>query len=70
MTEYKSPSRKLVPWFLHSRDQWKKKCLDAKYELKKARQQVRYLKEALARARAEIPETTAAKGGGPQLAKS
>ena len=63
MREYKSPSRKLIPWFLHSRNQWKKKCQAAKYGLKKARQQVRYLKEALARERAGIPETTATRGG-------
>ncbi len=63
MTEYKSPSRKLIRWFLHSRDQWKRKCQDAKYELKKARQRVRYLKETLARERAGRPATTATRGG-------
>jgi len=31
---FRSPLRKLVVFFRNSRDQWKKKCQDAKYELK------------------------------------
>jgi len=31
---FRSPLRKLVVFFRQSRDQWKKKCQDAKYELK------------------------------------
>lgn len=32
--EFRSPLRKLVACFRASRDRWKKKCQDAKYELK------------------------------------
>ena len=32
--EFRSPLRKLVAFFRASRDRWKKKCQDAKYELK------------------------------------
>lgn len=31
---FRSPVRKLVVFFRQSRDRWKKKCQDAKYELK------------------------------------
>ena len=31
---FRSPLRKLVVFFRDSRDKWKKKCQDAKYELK------------------------------------
>lgn len=31
---FRSPLRKLVVFFRNSRDQWKRKCQDAKYELK------------------------------------
>ena len=31
---FRSPLRKLVVFFRQSRDQWKKKCQDTKYELK------------------------------------
>ncbi len=33
-TEFRSPLRKLVAFFKASRDKWKKKCQQAKYELK------------------------------------
>ena len=32
--EFRSPLRKLVAFFRASRDRWKKKCQDVKYELK------------------------------------
>lgn len=32
--EFRSPLRKLVAFFQTSRDKWKKKCQQAKYELK------------------------------------
>ena len=63
-TAYKSPQRKLVPFFAKSRDQWKAKCRDAKATLKqlkkkvqrgevrKRRQQARL--QALARAVAQL----------------
>ena len=34
MAEYRSPLRKLVAFFRSSRDKWKAKCQQAKYELK------------------------------------
>jgi hypothetical protein len=33
-TDFKSPARKLIQFFQASRDGWKAKCLEAKYELK------------------------------------
>jgi hypothetical protein len=32
--ELRSPTRKLIRFFVSSRDGWKGKCVDAKYELK------------------------------------
>lgn len=32
--ELRSPTRKLIRLFMSSRDGWKAKCVDAKYELK------------------------------------
>jgi uncharacterized protein YlxW (UPF0749 family) len=43
MKEYKSPVSKLIAFFEKSRDAWKAKCLEAKYSVKKLRNQVRYL---------------------------
>ena len=37
---YKSPQRKLVPFFARSRDQWKEKCRSAKARLKQLKKQV------------------------------
>ena len=37
---YKSPQRKLVPFFAQSRDQWKEKCRSAKARLKQLKKQV------------------------------
>jgi hypothetical protein len=37
---YKSPQRKLVPFFVQSRDQWKEKCRGAKASLKQLKKQV------------------------------
>ena len=34
LLEFRSPLRKLVAFFKTSRDQWKEKCQEAKYELK------------------------------------
>jgi uncharacterized protein YlxW (UPF0749 family) len=41
--EYNSPVRKLVAFFEKSRDKWKAKCLELKYQTKKLKQRVRYL---------------------------
>jgi len=43
MGEYKSPYKKLIAFFEKSRDGWKAKCLEAKYAVKKLKNQVRYL---------------------------
>jgi hypothetical protein len=37
---YKSPQRKLVPFFAQSRDQWKEKCRSAKASLKQLKKKV------------------------------
>src|SRR5467141_593698 len=37
---YKSPQRKLVPYFAQSRDQWKEKCRSAKASLKQLKKKV------------------------------
>lgn len=37
---YKSPQRKLVPFFARSRDQWKAKCRGAKATLKQLKKKV------------------------------
>ena len=37
---YKSPQRKLVPFFARSRDQWKEKCRSAKASLKQLKKKV------------------------------
>ena len=37
---YKSPQRKLVPFFAQSRDQWKEKCRGAKAHLKQLKKKV------------------------------
>lgn len=37
---YKSPQRKLVPFFARSRDQWKEKCRSAKATLKQLKKKV------------------------------
>lgn len=37
---YKSPQRKLVPFFARSRDQWKEKCRGAKATLKQLKKKM------------------------------
>ncbi len=40
---YKSPKRKLVRFFEKSRNKWKDKCQQAKYQIKLLRNKIRYL---------------------------
>ncbi len=40
---YKSPMRKLVTFFKKSRDSWKTKCHEAKYQVKLLKNKIRYL---------------------------
>jgi len=42
---YKSPARKLIRFFEESRDQWKAKCLNAKYQIKLLSNKIRYLEK-------------------------
>lgn len=41
--EFKSPVRKLVPFFRDSRDKWKAKCQDAKYQVKLLKNRIRQM---------------------------
>ncbi|MDY6894326.1 MAG: hypothetical protein SVO01_02745 [Thermotogota bacterium] len=46
---YKSPRRKLVKFFETSRDKWKEKCLDAKYQIKLLKSKIRNLENSKAK---------------------
>jgi peptidoglycan hydrolase CwlO-like protein len=56
--EFRSPLRKLVRFFQHSRDSWKGKCQDAKKQCKLMGNQVRAVEKSRAewRSRAEQSE--------------
>jgi chromosome segregation ATPase len=41
--EFKSPVRKLVPFFRDSRDKWKAKCQNAKYQVKLLKNRIRHM---------------------------
>ena len=43
--KYKSPKRKLVRLFENSRDKWKQKAKDAKYQIKLLRKKNKYLEQ-------------------------
>jgi uncharacterized protein YlxW (UPF0749 family) len=43
--DYKSPMKKLVNFFEHSRNNWKTKCQEAKYQVKLLQNKVRYLEK-------------------------
>lgn len=43
--EYKSPVRKLIPFFKNSRDKWKEKCIAAKYQVKLLRNRLRQMEK-------------------------
>jgi len=42
---YKSPVRKLLPFFKNSRDKWKSKCQAAKYQIKLLRNRMRHMEK-------------------------
>jgi hypothetical protein len=42
---YKSPMKNLVIFFEHSRNNWKSKCQQAKYQVKLLQNKVRYLEK-------------------------
>lgn len=43
--KYKSPKWKLIRFFESSRNKWKKKAKDAKYQIKLLRKRVKYLEQ-------------------------
>ncbi len=42
---YKTPKRKLVRFFEKSRDKWKDKTKDAKYQIKLLRKKIKYMEQ-------------------------
>ncbi|MBT4502492.1 MAG: hypothetical protein HOC74_32465 [Gemmatimonadetes bacterium] len=50
---YSSPPRKLVRFFLNSRDQWKAKCQGAKATVKRLENRVRFLEKSKAQWRSK-----------------
>jgi chromosome segregation ATPase len=44
-TNFKSPARKLVTFFKGSRDKWKEKCQEAKYQIKLLKKRLAYTKK-------------------------
>lgn len=57
--EFKSPLKKLVVFFEKSRDRWKSRYLEAKYELKKLENRVRYLVQTKRELKSRIKELEA-----------
>lgn len=53
---YKSPARKLIRFFEESRDQWKAKCLNAKYQVKLLSNKIRYLEKRKADLNKKVKE--------------
>ena len=45
ISDYKSPARKLLPFFKNSRDKWKAKCQAAKYQIKLLRKRIRHMEK-------------------------
>jgi len=53
---YRSPARKLIRFFEESRDQWKAKCLSAKYQIKLLSNKIRYLEKRKADLKKRVQE--------------
>jgi uncharacterized protein YlxW (UPF0749 family) len=53
---YRSPARKLIKFFEESRDQWKAKCLSAKYQIKLLSNKIRYLEKRKADLKKRVKE--------------
>lgn len=53
---YKSPRRKLVKIFEKGRDNWKKKCQEAKYKVKLLSNRIRYLEKRKAELKLRVKE--------------
>jgi uncharacterized protein YlxW (UPF0749 family) len=43
--KYKSPARKLIPFFKNSRDKWKAKYKEVKYKAKLMQNRIRYMEK-------------------------
>jgi uncharacterized protein YlxW (UPF0749 family) len=54
--QYKSPVRKLIPFFKNSRDKWKAKCQAAKYQLKLLRNRLRQMEKRDADLKDEVKQ--------------
>jgi phage shock protein A len=53
---YLSPIRKLIPFFVNSRDQWKEKCKLAKQEIKRLKNNLNYMKNTNQELKGQIAE--------------
>ena len=53
---YKSPVRKLVPFFKRSRNQWKAKCQEAKYKVKLLKNKIRYMDKSKEKFKMRVKE--------------
>lgn len=53
---YLSPIRKLIPFFVNSRDQWKEKCKLAKQETKRLKNNYNYMKKTNQELKDQISE--------------
>lgn len=53
---YKSPKRKLIKFFEKSRNKWKEKCREAKYQVKLLRNRMRYLEKSKNNAKKRVQE--------------
>lgn len=53
---YKSPVRKLVQFFKKSRNQWKVKCQEAKYQVKLLNNKIRYMDKSKEKFKMRVKE--------------
>lgn len=53
---YKSPARKLIPFFINSRSKWKAKCRAAKYKIKLLRNRLSRMKKCIANLKRKIKD--------------
>ena len=56
---YTSPRRKLVKFFEKSRNKWKDKCQQAKYQIKLLRNKIRYLEKSKSLSKNRVQELEA-----------
>jgi len=42
---YKTPAKKLISFFKKSRDKWKEKCKESKYQIKLLRKKIKYIED-------------------------